>query len=524
MDTALLITSILLTVFLILVALHSYIHGNRKGYYCDKIPGPTWYPILGNVLDLAVSPENFWNFHRRLAKDFYPVYKYWLGTWPVVHIYHPDDLKVLFASSKNTEKSLFYDFLRPWLQNGLVTSEGNKWRGRRKILTPAFHLHNLNEYMESIVDHTERMIKKLKTEATSDGVIKELLPLLSTHTLNIICESAMGITTKENDPDRENYKMAVQRIGEIIYYRSFRPWLMNNWIFGLTAKGREHAESLKVLHDFANKIIKDRKEYHEQTGGKYLNDFMITGGNTSSQSNGSTKRKRLAFLDLLIAASKQGLGIDDQGMREEVDTFVFAGHDTTAMSLLFTILLLAEHKDIQARARAEVDEILKESDGQITIDEIQRFTYLECCIKEAQRLYPSVPVISKTTQEDTQFKHCFVPKDTILLIYPIDTHRDPNFWPQPEIYNPDRFLLSEQLEKRHPFSFIPFSAGPRNCIGQKFAMLELKSLIAGLLYNFYFEPQDSAASVRIVPDLVIRPAHPVYVKFVPIIKKDDNFN
>lgn len=62
-------------------------------------------------------------------------------------------------------------------------------------------------------------------------------------------------------------------------------------------------------------------------------------------------------------------------------------------------------------------------------------------------------------------EHCFVPKDTILLIYPIDTHRDPNFWPQPEIYNPDRFLLSEQLEKRHPFSFIPFSAGPRNCIG-----------------------------------------------------------
>ncbi|KAG8037299.1 hypothetical protein G9C98_005509 [Cotesia typhae] len=519
MDLAWIISSILIFFLLILTVLHIYVHKSRKGYFCDQIPGPRGYPIIGNVLDLVVSPENFWKFHRRFAKEFYPIYKYWIGTWPVVNVYHPDDLKAIFSNSKNSEKSEFYDFLRPWLQNGLVTSEGEKWKSRRRILTPAFHLRNFDEYIESIVDHTGRLVKKLKSESTSDGVVKELLPLLSTHTLNIIYESAMGVTTKEHDPDRDNYKKAVQEIGEIIYYRSFRPWLMNEWIFALTSKGQEHAKALKVLHEFSDKIIKERKQYHEKTEGKYLNYFEQTENNsTVLQTDAKIKRKRLAFLDLLIAASRQGLGVDDQGIREEVDTFVFAGHDTTAMALLFTILLLAEHKDVQAKARAEVDKVLNESKGKLTVNEVQRFTYLECCIKESLRLYPSVPVISKTIQEDTHFKNYFVPKNTTLLIYPIDTHRDPNFWPNPDVYDPDRFLPSEQSEKRHPFSYIPFSAGPRNCIGQRFAMLELKTLIAGLLHNFYLEPQDRTADVTIIPDLVIRPAHPVYIKFVPIIE------
>ncbi|XP_008550233.2 uncharacterized protein LOC103573114 [Microplitis demolitor] len=519
MDLQTLISTILFSFIFLLIMVHFYIHGSRRGRLCDKIPGPKWYPIIGNALDVMVPLEDLWNFFRRSSRNYYPVFKLWLGFWPIINIRHADDVEILLSSNKNIKKSLFYDYLHPWLHDGLLTSTGNKWRSRRKILTPAFHLHNLHEYMGSITDHTDRMITKIKSEIKSDdGVIKELLPLLTTFTLSTICESAMGATAIENDPAQKTYKQSVYEIGEIFYYRAVRPWLKSDWIFNLTAKGREQAKSLKILHGFSDKIIKEREKYHEETNGKYLNDFISDGINSSLQTEEKVKRKRLAFLDLLIAASKRGLGVDDRGIREEVDTFVFEGHDTTAMGMFFAILLLAEHKDIQARAREEIDAVLKESNGKISVDEVQKFTYLECCIKESLRLYPSVPIIAREIQEDLQLKNCFVPKGALVNIHIVDTHRDPNFWPRPNIFDPDRFS-SDRIEKRHPFSYIPFSGGPRNCIGQKFAMLELKTLIAGLLHNFYLEPQEIAANISILPDLVIRAAHPVFVKFVPIVLK-----
>ncbi|XP_057324592.1 cytochrome P450 4C1 [Microplitis mediator] len=516
MDFSSLVSAILLSLVLLFFVIHFYFHSTERGRYCNKISGPKSYPIIGNILDIIVSPEEFWDFLRRSTRDYYPIWKVWLGIWPVVNIHHPDDVEVLLSSTKNIRKSLVYDVIRPWMQDGLLLSTGEKWRSRRKILTPAFHFNNLKEHLNFMIEHTDRVINEIKSGA-NDGVIKEVLPLLTTFTLKTICESTMGVPIKGSDDDEDNYKESVHRIGEIFLYRGTRPWLMNNWIFGLTSKGREQSRLLKYLHGFSNKIIKERISYHEKTGGKYLNDSSSAASNSNSQSDDGTKRRRLAFLDILIAASKRELGVDRKGISEEVDTFVFEGHDTTATVLVFAVLLLAEHKDIQNRARTEIEEVLKESNGKMSMEAIQRFTYLECCIKEALRLYPSVPLVSRHIEEDLQLKHSFVPKGTIVNVLVFDTHRDPNFWPRPNIFDPNRFFLGRP-EDRHPYSYIPFSAGPRNCIGQKFAMLEMKTFLAGLLYNFYLEPQEATEAVRIYSDLVIRPSSPVYVKFVPIIR------
>ncbi|XP_034938233.1 cytochrome P450 4C1-like [Chelonus insularis] len=501
-----------------LILFHFYVHGRRIGRITDKIPGPRWYPIIGNALDLLVPTENIWHFFRRSGRDFYPVYKFWVGTFPIVNIRHPDDIQAVLSSSKNIEKNHFYKFLHPWLQDGLLTSTGNKWRTHRKILTPAFHLHNLKEYSSSIIEHTNRLVKSLKTESTSEGIIKELHPLLTKFTLNTICESAMGMNITENDEHQNKYKKAVCDFGNLFYYRFVRPWLENDFIFSLTKKGKEQKEILKILHGFSKKIIKERTEYHQETRGKYLHDFSCSyQNNTGTQATGKGKRKRLAFLDLLIAASKQGLGIDAREIQEEVDTFVFEGHDTTATCLVFTILLLAENKEAQTRAREEVIAALEQNDGKLTMDAIQQCTYLEQCIKESLRLYPSLPVIGRKIDEDLQLKHAFIPKGSIVVIHIFDVHRDVNFWSRPNVFDPDRFR-PENTESRHPFAYVPFSAGPRNCIGQKFAMLELKLLIAGLLQNFYIEPEDVTSNISILPDLMLKPVQPAHAKFVPIMR------
>ncbi|XP_024878393.1 cytochrome P450 4C1-like [Temnothorax curvispinosus] len=126
-----------------------------------------------------------------------------------------------------------------------------------------------------------------------------------------------------------------------------RQWLHIDWIFSLTSKGREQKKMLKILHKFTKRIIAERKLYHDRTNGQYLKSFYNdTSANRDDAEPVGIRRKRLAMLDLLIAASRDGL-MTDSDIREEVDTFMFEGHDTTAMGLCFILALLAEHKDIQ---------------------------------------------------------------------------------------------------------------------------------------------------------------------------------
>ncbi|XP_011872735.1 PREDICTED: cytochrome P450 4C1-like, partial [Vollenhovia emeryi] len=267
-------------------------------------------------------------------------------------------------------------------------------------------------------------------------------------------------------------------------------------------------------------VIAERKLYHDRTKGRYL---PTSGNDTSAEDNDtevignifhSVRKKRFAMLDILLAASRDGL-MTDLDIREEVDTFMAEGHDTTATSLCFTLALLAEHKDIQNRVRNEVDTALQKNGEKFTMKLLQELPYLERCIKESLRLYPSAHLISRNTGEDVELSSYLVPAGTFVLLDIYGVHRDPNFWPNPEVFDPDKFL-PEKIRNRHPYSYIPFSAGPRNCIGQRFAMLEMKAMIASLIHNFYVEPIDYLKNIQIHVDFVLRSASPIRVRFVPV--------
>ncbi|XP_020291918.1 cytochrome P450 4C1-like isoform X2 [Pseudomyrmex gracilis] len=497
---------VLLFIIFLISIYHFYLHYGKTGRLINLIPGPRTIPILGNSLLFNVPLDKLWQVICKLQNQYYPIVRVWIFHMPWIIICHPDDIKALVGSMKHNEKGVVYNLSHCWIRTGLLTSGGNKWRTRRNLLTPTFHHNILKNFVDSFVEEANKMIMVLKNSRRP--VVKKLWPFVSEYTLNSICETSMGISIN-NSTDSKNYRDAIEQMNDILMYRGTRPWLYKEWINALFPIGKKQKKLLNTLHGFTEKIIAERKHYHELTGGRYLKPESEYDTEIND-----TKRRRMAFLDLLIAANHENK-LTDLDIREEVNTFTAAGYETTTNGICFALMLLAKHKNIQDRVRLEVNTMIEENGNKFTISSLQKLSYLDNVIKEVLRLYPSVLLISRVTTEDVKLQSYTIPSGTNIFININATHKDPNFWPNPEVFDPDRFLPKE-CQSRHPYSYLPFSAGPRNCIGQRYANLQLKVVIALLVQNFYLEPVDLSENIEIMMKISISPTRPLYVRFVPI--------
>ncbi|XP_077295540.1 cytochrome P450 4C1-like [Arctopsyche grandis] len=492
----------LCVIVLLLYALHNYLYNNEKAKIFNKIPGPRILPVFGNALDFFAKQVPIFYQVRGTINQFKGIFRVWIFHIPALNINNPHDIESVLSSQKHITKNRIYAFIHPWLQEGLLTSKGQKWQQRRKILTPAFHFNILKQFCTIFVEQSDRLVELLhKTK----GEPVDVFPFITDFALHSICETAMGTNLGSTKGIVMQYKKAIYDIGEILVHRFIRVWLHPPAIFNLTPSGWKQSKLLKILHGFTTNVIRERRQERILSGNKFVaEDF------TEEATKGL--KKRLAMLDLLLSAESEGT-IDEKGIREEVDTFMFEGHDTTTMAISFCLMLLANNPEAQKLAAEEINEILGESNAQVTIDDLNKMRYLERCIKEALRLYPSVPFIGREILEDLQLRDYVVPAGTSCNIHIFDLHRDPVIYPNPEKFDPDRFL-PENSAKRHPFAYVPFSAGPRNCIGQKFAILEEKAVISAILRNFKLEPVTRPNDIIFSLDIVLRSRDPVKVKFV----------
>lgn len=230
---------------------------------------------------------------------------------------------------------------------------------------------------------------------------------------------------------------------------------------------------------------------------------------------GIYRRKRLqTFLDILLRHSLDtDTSFSDDDIREEVDTFMFEGHDTTAVAISWSLYLIGLHQDHQAKVYEELSSVLgNDPQRQILIDDLKELKYLDCVIKECQRLYPSVPITGRESTEDFKLGDQVIPKGSTIDVFIYALHRDPEVFPDPERFDPSRFL-PENSNKRHPYAFIPFSAGSRNCIGQRFAAMELKIIVATILRNFRVAALDHRDKLLVSSDLVLRAAGGLRLSF-----------
>ena len=269
------------------------------------------------------------------------------------------------------------------------------------------------------------------------------------------------------------------------------PLLWWKYLFQKMKLGLEHNRLINELHDFTKKIILERKQ----------NKIMP-----------KRQSKRMAFLDILLhTKTEDGQDLSLADIQEEVDTFMFEGHDTTAAAMTWATYLIGRHPEVQRRIFDEIENIFGDDrDRPVTMDDTKKMKYLECVIKESLRLFPSVPMVARVTTEDCVIDKYTVPKGTQVLIFTYLIHHTPLIWENPEVFDPSRFFL-ENMVGRHPYAYIPFSAGPRNCIGQRFALLEEKVMLSQLLRNFSVTSHDRREDIKMVGDLILRPAKPLNI-------------
>ena len=169
------------------------------------------------------------------------------------------------------------------------------------------------------------------------------------------------------------------------------------------------------------------------------------------------------MLDTLLKAEKEGL-IDHAGICEEVDTFMFEGFDTTSMGLIFSLMNLSLNPEMQERCYQEIMDNINDLEN-LNISQLNNLKYMECFLKETMRLYPSVPVIMRESVTETQLSNGLIlPPKTFITLSIFDIHRNPKYFENPNTFDPERFT-PERSVGRHPYAYLPFSAGQRNCIG-----------------------------------------------------------
>ncbi|GAB0090420.1 Cytochrome P450 [Sergentomyia squamirostris] len=494
------VIAVLLTFILLTIAVEIYFR-TRPVYVevARKIDGPPvlFFPRVIKFL-ATLSLETTFRQLREYAETYKKTYRFYAFGRFSINVIRSKEVEIYLSANRHMDKGQFYKFFSAFLGEGLLISKGEKWATRRKILTPAFHFKILQQFLRVFHEESQKLVSQIQ-DLHQDVI--NLPPLSSRFTLNTICETSMGVKLDSME-ESDDYRKNIYKIGKLLISRILKPWIYLDFFYKFLGYKREMDRPLIPVHSFTRKIINQRRERISKEGA--LNRLSSDHRENVYE---STKR-RYAMLDTLLAAEADGL-IDSEGIREEVDTFMFEGHDTTSSALTFIFLLLAHHQDVQEKVYQEIKSLVDANPGQsLTMAQISELSYTDRVIKECLRLYPPVPIISRETSEEFILFGCKIPIRTMSHIHIFDLHRDPEQFPEPERFDPDRFL-PENVEKRHPFAYVPFSAGPRNCIGQKFALLEIKALAQHILLNFQLTPVTKMEEIVFIADLVLRSRDPV---------------
>ncbi len=374
------------------------------------------------------------------------------GLWQTFQLTHPRDIEhVLQTNSQNYRKGRSLRALRPLIGDGLLTSDGEFWRRQRRLAQPAFQRQRIGLYAQAMTDATDALLARwrdLAARGETIDVTREMMRL----TLHII-----GLTMFSTDLSGESDTIA-RSLDVVRGFAINRMWQIIRPPLSLpTRSNREFHRAMRASERVILDMIAARR-----SGAVQTDDLLTRLVRATDEETG-------------------GGGMSDAQLRAEAITFMSAGHETTAVALTWLWYLLAQHAEAEAQLHAELKRVLN---GRTPAHaNLPQLTYTAMCIEEAMRLYPPAWGLSRNALGADKIGPYHVAPDSEILIPIYVTQRHPDFWADPDTFDPTRFTPA-QTAARPRFAYFPFGAGPRQCIGNNFALMEMQLVVATIAQRF----------------------------------------
>lgn len=358
---------------------------------------------------------------------------------------HPDHVgQMLLGSHSTYAKGAFWNRVRMLMGDGLLTSDGTRWREQRRQLQPAFKATHHAEFFGAMKDNLLAMTERWEPWASQ----------------------------KEFDITEEMMRITLLNAGKTLFGADFTPRIDAMCHDMSVCVQRINSTNFSRKNTFNPKLLMAQKRMHRAID-------EILGTRRALLERGESPDDMLGAL--MNARDAQGQPLSETELHAEIMTFLFTGQETTAIALTWMWYLLAQNPDVEARL---LDEFERELGGRTpNLEDLPRLEYTRRVFLEVLRLYPPVWGIPRETTQEVEIGGYVIPARSILVTLPYVTHRHPDFWDEPERFDPDRHL-PERVEARHKYAFFPFGGGPRLCIANHFAMMEATLLTALVLPRF----------------------------------------
>ncbi|MFB6282003.1 MAG: cytochrome P450 [Haloferacaceae archaeon] len=442
-----------------------------------KPPGPKGEPVFGNGRRYADDP---FAFLRACAEAYGDVVRFDLGPMETYMLTRPADIERVLVSEagKFAKPSFQADALGDLLGDGLLLSEGDRWREQRRLANPAFDMGRLSGMADRMTGYAEATVADW-----TPGEVRDVQVDMTRVTLEIICDAMLGV---ELDPERRRtIRESLEPLGE-----RFEPdplgFVVPDWV--PTREKREYDRALGTMEDLIGEIVAERRGTEGDPGAE--------GGPSD-------------LLSILLRAQGRGEA-DDEAIRDEVMTILLAGHDTTALTLTYAWYLLSANQTAERRLHAEVDRVV---DGGVpTLADVREFDVVERVLKEAMRLYPAVYAVFREPKVDVRLGGYRVPAGTSVMLPQWVVHRSADHWRNPDAFDIDRWAPG-RVSDRHRFAYFPFGGGPRHCIGKHLSLLEGQLILATVAARYRLEyARDEPFDLR--GSLTMHPAEPMEMRVV----------
>ncbi|GAB7013077.1 cytochrome P450 [Halolamina salina] len=449
-----------------------------------KPPGPDGLPVLGNVHSLA---DDALAFYERQSAEYGGLARYNVFGTEAYVVSDPAAIKRILVDDHDryVKGEMPREQLGRLLGQGLFLAEGERWREQRTAVRSAFFRERIEAYGDSMVEHA-----RATADSWRDGDVIDVHAVATDYAFSVLAESLLG---DDIDAEREPVRAAAESITERFDTSRLGSFLPE-WV--PTPTRRRYHRRLDTLRATIRDLVAERRAAEPPSNPRKADDLLGT----------------------LVAAAEMG-AIDDEELVDNAVTFLFAGHETSALGLTYTLYCLAGRPEMQERVREEVTAF----DDDPTAAQIRDCPTLTAAVDEALRRYPPVHSFFREPTEPVELGGYRIPAGVVLTLSPWTVHRDEQWWDDPESYRPERWLREVDGEvvhgddssgpaigERPEYAYFPFGGGPRHCIGMRFARQELRLATATLLRRFVFERETEDLSLQASANT--RPAEPVRLR------------